>query len=336
MDGRIANLIGGPFPADRQACRDIFGPSFQTIAGWRGFLSVYLLNSSAASQLTAATAQQWSVRTFQALYVACWLHHPMEKGTFMIDLTGLTVPQMAILRAAYDQHLSGRKSSHLSGSGRSAGAGWKFLKGYDELLVQMETVKGVAYLMLKSEGHQVSLTGAIPHAASWVKKSMTGEGAQASAALHAYSNFSPNVAGRAAENYSKPYEELLSWLKLSGKMVTIREVMFALFKKVKYPPNTGLLYNHFTNQTNAMLGGELGQYVAAARGLGAAGFTGAGKVTAPMLTDLSAMSVTLIADGARTRDRVFMEVIATPADIDVSLQYFIAQLDTPMPMFAVG
>ena len=173
-----------------------------------------------------------------------------------------------MLRAAYQQHLSGRKSSHLSGTGRSAGEGWRFLRGYDELLVQIETVKGVTYLMLKSEGHQLSLTGAIPHAASWVKKSFTGEGAQASAALHAYANLSSDVAARAAENYAKSYEALLGWLKLSGKMVTIREVMFALFKKAKYPSNTGLLYSHFTNQNNATLGAELSRYVRRGQGSG--------------------------------------------------------------------
>jgi hypothetical protein len=77
--------------------------------------------------LTAATAQQWQLPTFQALYVACWLHHPVEKGTYLIDLSGVPVGQMAILNAAYQQHLSGRRSSHLSGAGRSAGAGWEFL-----------------------------------------------------------------------------------------------------------------------------------------------------------------------------------------------------------------
>lgn len=336
MHGRIANLMGGPYPADRQACRDIFGPGFQTIADWREFLNVYLRNGSVESQLTTGTAQQWSVKTFQALYVACWLHHPLEKGTFMINLSGIAPEQITILRDAYQQHLSGRKSSHLSGAGRSAGKGWQFLRGYDELLVQIETIKGVTYLMLKSEGHQISLKGAIPHAMSWVHKSLTGEGAQASQALHAYANLSPDVTARAAENYSKPYEGLLKWLKLSGKMITIREVMFALFKKVKYPPNTGLIYSHFTNQNNLMLGGELRQYVIAARGPGGGRYTGGGAVSAQMLTELSRMADVLVADGATNRDRVFFEVIATPAEIDTSVAYFVAQLDRPMPVFAVG
>ena len=71
MNGRIANLIGGPYPADRQACRDIFGPGFQTIADWSNFLAAELVNGSVVSQLTAGAAPQWDVTTFQALYVAC-------------------------------------------------------------------------------------------------------------------------------------------------------------------------------------------------------------------------------------------------------------------------
>ena len=337
MRGHIADLIGSPYPADRQNCRDIFGPNFQTIVQWTDFLDDNLRNTSVVQQLTTATAQQWSRTTFQALYVACWLHNPVEKGTFLIDLSGLTAAQLSILRNAFTQLLSSRASSHLSGAGRSAGKDWRFLRGYDELLVQIETLKGVTYLMLKSEGHQVSLTGVIPHVASYAHKVRTGEGKQASPALHAYSNLNgATVMGRAAENYAKGYEALLKWLKLKGKMITIREVMFALFRKTHYPPNTGVIYTQFTNATNAALGLQLRGYVTAASGRNAGAFNGGGKVTAKMLADLSTMADVLVADGTRNTDRVFMEVVATPAEIDASIQYFIVQQDQPMPVFNVG
>ncbi|HQT67057.1 MAG: hypothetical protein B7Z78_12785 [Rhodospirillales bacterium 20-60-12] len=337
MRGRIADLLGGPYPADRQACRDIFGPQFQTIAAVTAFLQANLRQGSVHAQLTTAQAGGWSVTSFQALYVACWLHHPVEKGTYLIDLSGLSLGQMTTLNTAFQQHLRGRKSSHLSGAGRSAGQGWAFMNGYQELLVQIETLKGVDVLMLKSEGHQVSLTGIIPHAASFVKKKFTGSGAQASASLNAYSNLRPDlVSGRAAENYAIPYEDLIKWLKLSGKMITIREVMYALFKKVKYPPNTGLLYTYFSNMDNANLGAVLRQYINAARNPGGAQFTGGGKVTVKMLASLSDMADALIADGNAANDRIFLEVRATGQDIDASLQYFYNQQDFPMPVFAVG
>ena len=127
MHGQIAELIASDFRHNQDIVRDVFGPSFQDISAWRSYLRA-TLNDNVSAQL-GAPAPRWGVDSFQALFIACWIHHPVEKGTFMIDLAGLNVPQRGVVKAAYDKHLTGRKSSHLSGSGRSASKGWAFLNG---------------------------------------------------------------------------------------------------------------------------------------------------------------------------------------------------------------
>lgn len=78
----------------------------------------------------------WTASDFHALYIACWIFYPVEKGTFMIPLTA---QQRKNVKSGY-QNLDPRWTSPLHKHGRSAAKGWKFLKGYGELLVQMEGV----------------------------------------------------------------------------------------------------------------------------------------------------------------------------------------------------
>ena len=323
MNGQIAGLIASTAPTDISQVQAVFGPDFQNMAAWRTFLRT-TLNDNVSSQL-AAPAARWNVRSFQALYVACWIHHPVEKGSFMINLAQLSVNQRNVVEAAYKKHCSGRKSSHLSGSGRSASEGWNFLNGYKELLVQCETTKGHPYLLLKSEGHTTGVSGIIPHMQSWVHKSKHGVGKQASPALNALANpasaWAGAIEGRAAENYAKGYGKLLkNVLKLSGKQVTARDMMKALFHLTGFPAPARF---EMTNN-NQQLGVLLTQYCNAASipGPAGAGHRAQNAITPDMITDLRQLAQTLQRDGTVHMQRVYREIRANPAEIDQSLAVF--------------
>lgn len=320
MNGQVGHMLTSTEPSDVLQVQRIFGEGFRTMAQWRSFLRG-ALNDNASSMLQAP-AGRWSVKSFQALYVACWVHHPVEKGTFMIDLSGLSPGQRSVVKAAYEKHCTGRKSSHLSGSGRSASKGWNFLEGYHELLVQWEMTAGSPFLFLKSEGHTTGLSGIIPHLHSWMHKRKTGEGLQASPALAAaagpISAWSSVIEGRAAENYSNDYKKLLKdVLGFSGKQVTVREMMKKLFETTGYnaPPNFD------TAMSNQQLGGLLRQYCERSRGNE---FNLNGKITISMRGELRELAQSLDADGDAHVGRVFREIRTTPAEIDASLQAFYA------------
>ena len=134
MNGNIGAFISSNTPMDMDLKRAIFSERCQDMASWRAFLRTQL-NSTVAARLSAP-ASTWRVQSFHALFVACWVHHPVEKGTYMIELAGLTVSQRDTVQSAYKSRCSARKSSHLGGSGRSASEKWGFLEGYKELLVQ--------------------------------------------------------------------------------------------------------------------------------------------------------------------------------------------------------
>lgn len=317
MNGQIAGLITSTVPTDKAQVSSVFGPGFQTMGDWRSFLRT-TLNSDVSSQLRAPIAQ-WNVQSFQALFVACWIHHPVEKGSYMINLANLPVAQRQVIEAAYKQHCTGRKSSHLSGAGRSASRGWEFLKGYKELLIQYETTKGQPYLFLKSEGHTTGLSGIIPHMQSWVHKKKHGEGKQASAALNALSNpvsaWAGAIEGRAAENYAKAYGKLLKdVLKLSGKQVTAREMMKALFQLTQYQAAP----NFENTLNNQQLGTLLTQFCST----GVTPQRAQKSITMDMINDLRQLAQTLQSDGAVHMKRVYREIRANPAEIDQSLNVF--------------
>jgi hypothetical protein len=132
MNGEIDNLIVSKVPTDVAQVQSVFGPNFRNIGAWRSFLRS-TLNDNVTSQLSAPE-MRWNEKSFQASFVACWMHHPVEKGSFMIDLSAVPPPQRSTIESAMKKHCSGRKSSHLSGSGRSATNDWEFLNGYKELL----------------------------------------------------------------------------------------------------------------------------------------------------------------------------------------------------------
>jgi len=324
MNGDIAAFVGSNTPMDTDLKKAIFSGRFQDIASWRSFLRAQL-NSDVAARL-AAPASTWRVESFHALFIACWIHHPVEKGTYLLDLAGLTVAQRDTVQSAYKSHCSSRKSSHLSGDGRSASENWNFLEGYKELLVQYEGLKGRPYLMLKAEGHTTGLSGIVPHLQSYMHKRKTGEGLQASPFLAAVAVAAPGIVEpRAAENYDKGYEKLLKVLKLKGKKVTARDMAEALFRLTGYPPNGNFDYATFVMvATNGQLGRALDGYCDAATLVGANGvrYRAGDLITRPMIDDLRKLARSLVADGDSSRNRVYREIVAKPSEVDASLDNF--------------
>lgn len=220
--------------ATREFAQAIFGPDFQSLTQWRSYWGA---RSNMATSVFRRPPALWTAAEFQTLYVACWLHAPVEKGSYMIPLTDPNRRQN--VRAAMG-NLATRWSSHLSTDGaRSAGQGYQFLNGYSELLVQYEEIGGAPQLFLKTEGHPAA---SIAHLLSWVNKIRTGAGNTASDALHqAAAAGHGGLRLRAAENYDKPYEALLSYLNLKGHMHTVEEALPVILAKLrsKVPRLTG-------------------------------------------------------------------------------------------------
>lgn len=236
--GQVIRFADYGSPTAQQLVTTVFGPGFRTRAGWISFLDKGIPGWD-VDRLLGQPAAGWTRENFQALYVACWIFHPVEKGSYMILLGPA---QFANVNGAYASllrsgGLQSRISSHLSKRGASAHEGWDFLQGYGELLVQIEGVTGGApYLFLKCEGHP--LDGAIStlkHGLSWVVKSITGAGQTASPALNNLARNSASVELRAAENFGKSFKKLQKKLGLSGKEVTVGEVVNGLWLKCGFP-----------------------------------------------------------------------------------------------------
>ncbi|WP_160151710.1 hypothetical protein [Microbulbifer sp. ALW1] len=190
----------------------IFGPKFQSYGDFCSYFDEHFgqrHDIHATWKAKGNDKDQWKTVDFHALYVACWIYKPMEKGTYFIRMTQSEANNV---KAGFKK-LPTRKSSHLSKSGRSAHSGWNFLVGYRELLVQWQETNDRTYLMLKAEGHTTGLSGIIPHLQSWHHKNKTGEGLQANATLHelARGNNLPIIA-RGAENFSNSYKTFLKEL----------------------------------------------------------------------------------------------------------------------------
>lgn len=289
---------------------------------WRSFLRVKLASNVSAQM--RAPASGWRTESFHALFIACWVHHPVEKGTFMIDLSRLVPTQRGVIEAAYKRHLYGRKSSHLSGTGRSASRGWHFLNGYHELLVQYEYTLGRPFLMLKAEGHTTKNKDLIPHLRSWVHKKKTGEGLTASEALRDLASTNALIEGRAAENYATGYKDLLKKvLKFKGKRITVREAAVALFKRTGYTRFSPTAIIHGSNVT---VGNALLRYIGEASHVGAGGlrYRAGDAITQEMLHDLRKLANSLRADGDVHTSRVYREIRVRPAEVDRSLDVFYA------------
>lgn len=314
----------------------IFDPPFHTHQGWTALLDGQLRGGVSRILQQINSGIPATPATFQALYIACWIHQPVEKGSYMLSLQGLFMP---LVKSAWDS-LAFRWTSHLSETGRSAGEGYHFLKGYSELLVQLETDPGsrTAYLFLKTEGHGAFSAA---HISSFFNKLKTGKGNTQSEALHHFAQEGTlGITERAAENYSNEYAALLKNLDIKGKVATAEEVIPAILSKLerKAPlvngnqwavwkarwqriPGMRMANAHIADLIDNVIIPTANQPGLDGRHLG---------VLRSAVPALRMMSINLRRDaqnfGEAQVPRVFEEVRVTPAMVDASLRDFRQQL----------
>jgi len=320
MRGAIAEFLSSPLSGDTEL-KKLFGPAFQSLEDWKTFIRQGLSLNSVTNQMCS---HRWDVKTFQALYVACWVHNPVEKGTFMIQIPDGCA---ARVQTAITECCTKRKSSHLSGKGYSASKGWNFLKHYHELLVQFEKTGNQYFLFLKAEGHTTNTSAIVPHAASWAHKEVYGYGKTASPELHKLASEKPDlVSSRSAENYAKGYKALLKEvLGLSGKKVLVHEMLDKLYKVTGFCHCTSVsvITKVSVASTSFELGRSLEEFCKAASRAGP--YRMAGKITEDMIKDLEAIAKTLMKDPPdKLTPRVYEEIRTTPYELDSSINYFLA------------
>jgi hypothetical protein len=303
---------------------EVFGDRFQTPQGWRDMLK----NIPGGVDLSLhRSPMSWTRQRFQALYVACWIHHPVEKGSYMIRLSGV---QLQNVKDAYKQllksgALQSRVSSHLSKKGASAHEGWDFLKGYEELLIQIEGETGHGpSLFLKCEGHALSgVTGTVMHLASWIQKNLTGSGMTASEALNDWAKYSRDVEGRAAENFSKGYKKLLKQLGLSGTMVTVEQAVEALLSKAGMPRLPGNVKGNTVELGHALLGPTRGLgYIEVFKRQRTVLKNNGVEFDDTAVKELTGIANRMIATSSPHEQQYYNEIHVTPADLDLSLANF--------------
>lgn len=324
--GQVLKFSDMGAPTAQQMVRSVFGPEFHTARGWTDFLDRNIPIGSVET-LLGRTPGFWQRESFQALYITCWIFHPVEKGSYMIRLTA---GEYANVSGAYQSlvasgELQTRISSHLSKRGASAHEGWSFLQGYGELLVQLEgPALGPKYLFLKCEGH--ALSGAIStlkHGMSWVVKSVTGAGQTASPALNNLAKNSTSIESRAAENFGKTYKKLHKKLGLSGKEVTVGEVVDSLWKKCGFPSS---LPAQVTSNTHSLGQAMLGQqgiimvFEKQSAQLKKAGI----DFTPALKKELTELAERMVAAAATHPQQQYHEIRITPAELTQALTAFSA------------
>ena len=306
----------------------LFVPPFDHPAHWISFIEEYFGTDAPVSSYSVTRilnyAAQWHSHRFRALYIACWICHPVEKGSYMIRLTP---EQKAAAQASADQ-LTWRASSHLASTSRSARGGedFQFISGYGELLVIVEG----DFLFLKMEGHNAM---SISHMSSWVTKIRTGEGEVANELLNRKAKEGRfGIQGRGAENYSHPYKALIMALGMSGKMVTFAQVIAALrqkFPTVSIPPGGGeqALRGYFDNLYR--FAGMSNPLVLSREFL---------DILLDARKDIMGIISDLVADERRLGpggldnfgvNRIFREIRMTPEEIDGKLTRFVNALKAP-------
>lgn len=320
MNGAIGHFFNSKAgAADKQMVLKLFKTGFHTYSQWDSYFTKYIPGYNVDTLLQKGAAS-WEVGHFQALYVACWVFHPVEKGSYMLKLDGAD----ANVRGGYSQLLGKKKlqsriSSHLSKQGASAHEGWAFLQGYDELLVQIEGQSPTSYLFLKCEGHPMDgAMNTVLHGLAWAKKYVTGTGKTASAAFQEYATqLSMVLESRAAENYSTTYEKLLKQLGLTGTQVTVATALDAMLTKCglpKVPPLTrGDTVALGTAMTNT--GGYIDQINA-----------NKGKMKKVDFTDKVVEELTTIGNRLKTAsshpEQYFNEVRVTASELSTALNNF--------------
>ena len=288
---------------------ELFGKPFDTGLKWANYLDA---NFGPGEPLTVNRildkADQWHSARFQALYVACWIYHPVEKGSYMIKLTDGQKKNAE----ASAKKLSSRASSHLSGSSYSAGKDFNFVNGYSELLV----IVYEDYLFLKMEGHKAI---SVAHLKAWNTKRKTGAGNTNNPELHNLAVNKPElgILARGAENYSKPYEAFLKELGFSGKTTTLEQVLDALQRKTAVPLAKTINYEDvkaFLRAVPAKLDGKLKAAFDAA----------SGDLTDIVRDSYKKDTQRLTHDGVDDTglDRIFREIRLDPQRVDRKINKF--------------
>jgi hypothetical protein len=329
MKGAIGSYVKAAsegVPAARQHLKGVFAEDFQTPGGWTNMLNN--MPGGSVTILLGRSGAWWTRECFQALYVACWIHHPVEKGAYMLQLpaAGYANVKDAYNRLLASGALQSRISSHLSKKGASAHEGWDFLKGYGELLVQVEGERaGSPYLYLKCEGHALESglsLSTILHGASWVKKTLTGSGATASKALNSLAKSSTNVEARAAENFSKQYEKVLDRLGFSGTMTTVEQVIEELARRAGI--SAGGLPPQIKNNTHLLGRAMQGQqgYIAMFRRQREVLKKNKVKWDDKLEAELTELANRMAATAVAHPQQHYNEVRVTAAELDDSLDIF--------------
>lgn len=323
MNGQIARLIRSTEWHHHRAVMDIFHHKFQRIEGWTEFLH-RAMPQGVVGLLEHSSLQGWSVRSFHALYIACWIHHPVEKGSYMLNLSGLNETQRHRINLAVVRNCVGRPSSHLSKNGYSAANGWTFLKNYRELLVQVES-SGGCHLFLKAEGYLVSDPR---HLMSWQHKNGdAAAGLPCSKYLRDFATSHPDfVESRGAENFSHNYKALVKGLGLknevgkSTKLVTVRSVIKALFEQTGYIDRVPCRSTFFNVASNEQLGIVLQSYCTSAYDQSL--HNPANLITPAMVAELRRLAINLRTQGEVKHAQVFQEIRVTPAEVQRSVDTF--------------
>jgi hypothetical protein len=325
MLGVIGSLIAASdagSPTARKRVKGVFESAFQTSNGWTSTFNNYIPGWNVNS-LLARTPGFWNRENFQALYIACWAFHPLEKGTYML---ALSQAQVANVRAAYDRLLANnelqhRVSSHLGGQGASAHEGWHFLKGYGELLLQIEEEQhGTPYLMLKCEGHPLEGgLSMLKHGLSYAAKRLTGSGKTASAELHNLAKDSLNVELRAAENFSPRMEKFHGQLGLSGKVVTADEVVEACCRKIGLSLPNNL--KHDTHSLGRAMLGPMG-YIAVFQRKAADLKKQKVEFSAEIAAELKALAERMVASPTTHQRQYYHEIRVAPDELNQALAVF--------------
>ncbi len=325
MKGAIGSYLSAAaagVPAAKKKLRGVFTEDFQTPHDWRDFLDANIPMWDVET-LLGRKAAWWHRENFQALYVACWIFHPVEKGSYMLRLESPT--QQANVREAYDEllqkgELQSRISSHLGKRGASAHEGWNFLRGYKELLLQIEG--NGAYLFLKCEGHplEAGISG-LKHLLSWGVKALTDAGKTASPELHNLAKDSSNVELRAAENFSSSFKSLQKQLGLSGEMVGVGEVIDGLWLKCGFNQsipdniknNTHLLGRNMLGPTGYIAVFERQRDVLRKNGV---------KLTPEIVGELKKLATRLLATATVHTTQHYHEIRVTAKELTNSLTVF--------------
>jgi len=221
----LANALRSP---QAEWVADAFYEDFRSAKQWRSYLVNHFTSNGRLDVGTILDKERgWRPVDFQALYVACWTYKPVVKGSYMLKIEdGIR----ETVRRGYNK-LPSRWTSHLhtENKGGAGSNGWRFLKGYHELLIQMETANGSDYLFLKCEGHPAI---SVSHIKSYIHKKTHGVGLDVNEELLTVASDQEMHVGinvRRAENYSPHYKTLMQELgkkkhiKKHGEVVNVRE-----------------------------------------------------------------------------------------------------------------